>query len=481
MFLIGDKMKEKIRLNLEKFKNKLSFVFINNKEKLTFRVFCFYCLIVSFGSLFRIHHGVSSIGLSSILLVLIILLRLPEAISTVYKNRLLQLWFLLIVYISIIIYLRYGFKSVSDWYFSNSAPNLLYDPFDPSIWQYTKVGSLGIYLLFCGAIAGLNWNNEMILEIAKMVALGLFISGLLCSIDSLNLVDIPRINDYRLEEIRGYFPYGQFGHRSGMSLYLSIMLTFLLVMIESGMGTYRFRICCLLACCYFFWLLIISINRSGPATIVLSLCIYYIFNVKNEKRIISKRIPDFILPLCLAVMLVGIGKPNTFKLYLYRWVSSPIIANFIPVSKSLSTFAEPYGSEYFAGIDPSRSDLIYKSDMTRWELARETWWSLRKIPYGSGFVNDPHVFFVIDLIHAAGLFGIIWLIVFSSLFVSMIFKTIRTLESKSCLWAVITGIIAWFVVGIMYNSLYLGIGWGFLGMIISLSRDNMSNRLALER
>jgi len=475
-------MKGVPRLNLEKFRNKLSFAFINNREKLTFRVFCFYCLIVSFGSLFRLNYGASSIGLSSILLVLIILLRLPEAISTVYKNRLLQLWFLLIIYISIIIYLRYGFTSLSDWYFSNSDSNLLYAPFQFSIWQYTKVGSLGIYLLFCGAIAGLNWNNEMILEIAKMVALGLFISALLCSIDSLNLLDIPRINDdHRLEAIRDYVPYGQFGHRSAMSLYLTVMLTFLLVMTESGMGTNRFRICCLLACGYFFWLLIISINRSGPAAIVISLCIYFIFNVKNEKRIISKRIPDFILPLCLAVMLVGIGKPNTFKLYLYRWVSSAIIANFIPESKFLSTLAESDESGYFAGIDLSRADLIHKSDMTRWELVRETWRSLRKNPYGSGFVNDPHVFSAIDLIHAAGLFGIIWLIVFSSLFVSMIFKTIRTLESKACLWAVITGIIGWIVVGIMYNSLYLGIGWGFLGMTISLSRDNMSNRLALER
>jgi len=79
-------------------------------------------------------------------------------------------------------------------------------------------------------------------------------------------------------------------------------------------------------------------------------------------------------------------------------------------------------------------------------------------------------FFIVDVIFATGVLGLIWIVLVSILLLKMLKELLATNINKTIIWALTASLMAWVLVGIMYNGLNIGIAWGFFGVLISLHR-----------
>jgi hypothetical protein len=437
---------------------------VNNREKWALGFFNWYCFVLALGFLARFSpYGLSGFGLTTILMVLVIVVRLPELLRVMTEQRLLWLWLLLIGYIGTITFF--------------DLQTILFKQ-----WTYRELAVISGYVLFASAVATLNWTPAKIFSVAKYLMAGFFLCAMLIVVDEIGLVDVPRINDYPQGDfglLPGYYyHFGQYGHRTTLALYVATSLAFLLVMVESELADVWFRGGVLIVSAVYWYLLLLTQNRSGPAALFVALGLYFVFHVKVQRRMCAKRIPDFILPIALASVAFALVVPYAFHYYFYLWASSPLIASLFPNLSHLWTDETAgtignvvFGSKCFLPcVEEQYGAAVYRGDSIRLTLLRNALSAMQRNPFGSGFFYDIHISFLTDVIYAAGIVGILWLLVYGVLFIPMVRKAARVGQFEIYAWALLTGIFAWLLMGIMYNASNLGLGWGFLGMMISFSK-----------
>jgi hypothetical protein len=243
---------------------------------------------------------------------------------------------------------------------------------------------------------------------------------------------------------------------------MTVFLSFLFVFVDSKKVGAVFRYSTMVSGLYFLSLLIYSRNRSGPAAMVICFTFYYLLNLKNRRKFNLRLIPDFFIVTAIALFIVAICNPNIMKYYYYQWLSTPGISN---VANKMNKKVKDVDLKVFI---EDRGKVIRKSDMIRVNLAKKSISQIKSHPFGRSFKDDTHVFFVVDIIFAAGIIGIIWIFVFTFYLIHYLYVLFRRNDQWIEKRALVTSLFAWLLVGLMYNSSHMGIAWGFLGITICL-------------
>lgn len=433
--------------------------------------FCYaYAFSISLGSLARLSFGGASFGLSSPFLLAIVGVWTATGMQGLKNSRLLALWLALCAYIAGVM-IADGQTPVSgDWFaFDN--------------WQFTKLASLVCYTLFAAAAASLDWGRTEVLALARAVFGGLLIAAVFSTIDMVGWVDLPRINEIPLEVSTQVFPLAHFGHRSLMAIYLSVLLTFVFIAAENPAETLVFRVCGTLIAGFFFYFLVWSRNRSGPAAIVVALGAYYLFNRQRPGRWLGRRVPNFAVAITVSLSILFYSQPMFMDLYLYTWISSPIVQKAMPqwvwddIAKKPSgkrpiiiDGRRIYSLQEMIEESPEYMERIQTSDLQRWKLTKEVLANLNDHPWGKGFVKDAHVIFVFDIINAAGWIGVSFLAAIAWYFFRLLREIARRADDDNSGWALVATMVAWFLSGAMYNSLFMGIAWMMVGILVGMGR-----------
>ncbi len=423
-----------------------------SRSKIAFVFLYVYVFVITFGILQRSYGNPSGFGLSSALMAAIIILVFPETVKAILYHKLLQMWVILIVYLLAITMIANPSFPVTDD-------------------AYKKIGGLFMLCLFCGAVASMTWNALRIRRIGNVMVFGLMIMGVMALLDDFKVLDISFMNLCYMHDPPIKSPNAQFGHRSIMGLYLGIMLPFLFVLEDSKkQNWFRFTTIAVGIC--FLYFLIYSANRSGIAAATISLTLYYAFHLENKERLLNPYVPGFAISIILSFVLVFWTRTLQGLYFLISWLASPIIADIPVVGEVAARFAAFKLNQ----LQTIPANVIYASDRVRYEVIQNAVSGFKTNFFGAGFQSNTHVWFIIDIIFAAGVVGVIWISI-SSFYVTRVFSYgFRTFPDKNIIWALLIPLVSWVFVGIMYNSLHIGLAWLFLGIVLALcSGDRIDN------
>lgn len=414
-----------------------------SKHDIGFLLVNCYVFLITLGQYQRLGDGTASYGLSSVVLIVITALFFREVLQLFKRERLLQLWLFLVVYISVLTFIK--------------RPEL---PFlDP---EYNKILALVVFCCFSAAVASLPWSAVKFTGVALAMTLGLAITGVLALVDDAGIYDLALMNVSLINDPPLVSPVAQFGHRSVMSLYLALMLSFLFVyedQLPAQKFWLRFVLIAIGTC--FLYFLIYSGNRSGVAAIAIAMFFYYAFSFMHHGRWLKTRTPGFVLSAVLAILMVFWFRNDQAMIFLISWTESPLF----------STLYQAMGDAGVVRADlrfsEERRVALVASDMLRVEIAMSTFSNLSEYFFGRGFMTNTHVHFVIDIVHGAGVVGIFWLALYAYYAANMVKSVLHSGTSRSDFWLLTTPLVSWFFVGIMFNAIHLGLGWLFFGMLLA--------------
>lgn len=402
-----------------------------------------YVFLLTFGMLQRPFGNSFRFGLSSIVSLAVIALMFREAVNAIKAHKALQMWLILVVYVCLITPIANPERSLSD----------------P---QYLRIAAFLVCCLICAAAASLPWRETNLRSIGMAMAAGLTIAGVLSVLDDAGVISLPFINISLANDPPIREPVAQFGHRSVMSLYLGVMLPFLFVL-EDRYQSWRLRAAVLFVGACFLYFLIYSRNRSGFGAIAIALAVYYVFNLRYADRWLHPRLPGFVLAVALAFAAVFWFRPDQGATFVLLWLNSPFFADLNLFGISVKDLTE-------LKLNMTQVGNLYQSDMLRVNIVEETFSGLDEHFAGRGFMDNTHVHFVIDIVYAAGYVGIVWLSIFTCYLAKLIGDAWRGCPEKIRIWLLLTPLIAWFWVGVMYNAINLGLGWIFFGMLLAISK-----------
>jgi hypothetical protein len=118
-----------------------------------------------------------------------------------------------------------------------------------------------------------------------------------------------------------------------------------------------------------------------------------------------------------------------------------------------------------------RNNLI-NSDLLRLDLVKAIFNELKYNIFGKGPHPNTHIHFIFDVIYAAGWIGICWLLIFFCYLVKIIRDLLRNYDQIYSVFSILFfTLVVWFIVGIMYNSINMGISWIILGMLLALQQN----------
>jgi len=401
-----------------------------------------YVFLLTFGALQRPFGNPFGFGFSSIVVISIVVLLLPETLRTIRAHRILQLWLFLVVYI-------YGVT------IANGPDSSTLDIGN------TRLPSLLTYCLLCAAVASLPWDRSNLRNVGLTMVAGLAIAGTLALVDDFEIANLPLLNISLINEPPLREPVAQFGHRSIMSLYLGVMLPFLFVLEEQDQSRWLRAAIVAVGICFLYFL-ISSRNRSGFGAIVIALATYYAFHPRHRERWLHPRVPGFVLAIVLALVAVFWLRPWQGMTFVKLWFNSPLFTG-IHDAFGLTVADVPQLS-----LNEAHASNLYRSDMLRVELVEEAFSGLGQHFLGRGFMANTHVHFVVEIIYAAGVVGILWLAAFAYYTADLVRTVVRSGREWASLWLLLTPLIAWFSVGLMYNAIDLGLGWVLSGMLLAL-------------
>jgi hypothetical protein len=408
-----------------------------------------YVFLLTFGMLQRPFGNPFGLGISSIVSIAIVALLFREALQAIRIHRMLQMWIALIAYVFVITLATHPDLSLSD----------------P---EYMRIPGLLAACLLCAATTSLSWNAARLRGVGLSMLAGLAIAGMLAVVDDARIADLPLMNISLANDPPIREPVAQFGHRSVMSLYLGVMLPFLFVMEDRDPSRWLRAAVMVVGVCFLYFL-IYSRNRSGFGAIAIAMATYYAFNLRHGERWLHPRVPGFALTLVLAFVVVFAFRAPQGGTFFILWAKSPFFSDILSFLPNLPTSqGNTLADLADTKMNPVQARNLYESDMLRVEIVKETVAGLRENFFGRGFMANTHVHFVIDIIHAAGVVGILWLVAFAYYLADMIRSIVRSGMEWASLWLLLTPLIAWFWVGLMFNAINLGLGWVFFGMLLAL-------------
>jgi hypothetical protein len=412
------------------------------RESLTLILSYLYAFLSVLGNLTRFGADESSLGVTTLILVFIVILNLKTSFNLVFKNNIYVL-----------------FSSLCLWWLFTSI-------FSFNIMQsYIQLAQFIFYPLFSAAIYNLNWSKSRIKNVLLFFMIGAFVSSSLTIVDFFNVIDIPGVNDTLSGKITGdgvvLQANGPFFRRSAMAAFFSIVIPFcaFIVIRNGGSNTLvQFLAICTLI------LTVISLMITG-----------------NRAAILSSFLSIVIISLVMSNSKVKLFKQfvifTSFILLIFSFLSA-YLPDQVLVYKELFGFAYSYDGEN-----------ISKSDEIRTLLFLHVLKSLIQNPLGHGFSNiygfygnddaDPHNL-ITQILWASGVIGFFWIAVFIKVFYSklklvFIESDFSDTKLKDLLIILFAGILSWFFCGMTHMILATGAIWLFFGVFLRAIKNYQIN------
>jgi hypothetical protein len=395
-----------------------------------FPLLCIYVTVVQFGSLGRYSDVESSYGLSTVIVVILVLFGVRRLVWAAIGERIFWVMGLLLVYLVI--------------------PSMLYREAINSLLMLFQVTC---YIALTAVVSRTFLARSQIFTLWVFIAVGLFVSAALTIIDFAGIVDVPYNNNLwlttkvgvnRVEQASGFFM-----RRSGMAAIFSIGIAGSLVFALAHASPMA-RLFFLAAGSTGLLCVFLTHNRSGVLGPLAIVSVY---------ALLSPRFRGFRkIGMLMASIVIGM----CFLLF---------IARYYPEHAAI--YIAKLG---FLGL----SETTWESDHLRIDLFVAAMRSMGSNPLGNGFSlielpggiwMDPHNV-VTAIIWAAGVFSLIWLpifaaTVFSYFSGSLIRRGPVRIPTSVEHDAVVCGLFTWLANGMTHNTLQTGLAWLFFGVLIS--------------
>lgn len=327
------------------------------------------------GTIPRIGSSGGSVGISTLCLVGIVVMRFPAAMQMLLAHRLL-FWF-----------------AVFEAYLAFSSASRAFMPHPEELrLAYFNLANLVIYTMFAAGVASIGWNRETTSKLVRCLTLGVALSATMTAVDHLNLIDIPRVNErfaqstFAGESIEQ--AYGPFSERTAMTVYLSLAVPLMLVMCGDP-AEKRYRNLYLYSIIVASCSLLLSHNRAGPLAICLVCAWFFLRNRRQMQKLLLKAILAGTVILAIAVYVF----PGILHAYMHMLALSPL------------------GPLLELGIEETMETrrMFRESDGIRLLLFRAVLRTLADNPFGAGLANvytddfgwyDPHSIYTATLMSA---------------------------------------------------------------------------------
>lgn len=418
---------------------------VRGKDRVVITALALYFFVVIFGNLFRLGGGETGYGLSTLLLVLIVLFKVIRIPQALLGNAL---------FVSILVLFMWA--AFTTLFTSSSL-----------LGTYMRLAMLFGYLFVAVSVYETEISEQKIKILIYSMGLGILIASLATIIDFLNIYNIPYVNenqlstklgDERIEQAGGFFP-----RRSAMAAYYALIVPLLLYF---GIKSENMREKLLFIGTSGLGLVVLFLthNRSGILGIILALLLYVLMD-KSIKT--SRRMAVMIyLPLVIGALayVASIYFPQHMYVYIVK------LANYLPMVAADQAAA---GGEQYASSDYSR--IYFLVSVLQ---------SLQSNPIGNGFskiytelygYSSPHNI-ITYIIWAAGVVAFLW-------FPYFIYQVRNNLSLKPirnrypgddfmvvAITAFQVGLLSWVLNNMAHNSLATGLAWMFLGLVMNMRR-----------
>lgn len=393
-------------------------------------LFCAYGFIVPFGNLGRVGEEESSQGISTVIVLILLLFGVTRWSIALVTNLVLALLLGLVLYLMI-------------------PSALMPDP----IGALLKLIPFVLFILLAGTVSRSNLNSTQLQYVWIAIAAGVLMSSLLTVIDFAGVIDVPFNNETYVETNTGsevaVQASGFFARRSAMAAIFSLGIAGSLV--QAIVNPYVLRRLFFAASGIAGLLcLFLTHNRSGVFGPVVAIGLY----------------------LFVAPRFGGLQRLRVVAIGLAVAVLS-IVAVVIFYPDTASVYVAKLG---FLGL----GDRTWDSDTIRLDLAKVALETLQQRPQGSGLTlielangerYNAHNL-VTTIVWSAGVFAFFWLPVFGAALIFLIYRVwsnsprgLPVLASSGDAFA--CALVAWLINGMAHNSLFTGLAWITLGMLIA--------------
>lgn len=332
-------------------------------------------------------------------------------------------------------------------------------------------GAVGfaLYVLFACAAYRINWNSATLHRLLMSFVLGGFVCSLFTIVDFFGIVDIPRFNEgtglYTSTSLGSVLQAsGPFPRRSALATYFALLipLSAQLTRYIKPLRTSHRLICASTAVMASITLLLTH-NRAGLLGAWIAVALISLVTAQSPARFFR------LVAAGVAVAAIGV------------W----ILVTYFPAQLMVYEALLKIGDMKIEGY------YVEGSDEIRLALFLHAIGSLAANPVGNGYTlvsglpghpsADAHNI-ATQIIWAAGVVGIGWLVFFSAVIV----RRLRRLVSKESLRdptlrygiVIASGLFGWAITGMMHQILGTGVAWLLAGTLIKLSKGRLPARPA---
>jgi len=416
---------------------------LEKKDRILFTILTLYFFIMVYGNLFKFSKIEASTGLSTVLILLIILLKF----NVIFKEMLQKPVFKVIA-------LVFFWCMVTSLF---SAEGVLR--------AYTRLIMLSGYLFAAVAVYRMYLPEERVRFLIYTLGVSIFIASFLTIIDYLKIYNVPYVNEAgittkiggeRVEQAGGFFP-----RRSAMAAYYSIIIATLMYYALKTKNI-KVKMLLLVSSGISFIALFLTHNRSGILSVIMAMAIY-LFMDKTVKM--TKKIRIIILSVIVFSILIVI---------IYFYLPGHIDVYIMKLNRYLP------GGGFGAAV--AITDSVVQSDESRLYFFLSIMESLLTNPLGNGFslvytekygFKSPHNI-ISYLIWAMGIMAFI-LIPMLGYYIYRSLSLKKLLNKKNedseivvCIVALQVGMLSWLINNMAHNSLSTGLAWLYLGIALNL-------------
>lgn len=397
-----------------------------------------YAFCAPLGNLARFGSEEGGYGITTIILFAVILMNVGPVSYAMKRNRILFLLGLLTAWM--------GMASIFASNLAIAAGDLL---------------QFALYVLFAAAAYRVNWTAEKVQRILLCFILGALLSSLITMIDFFGIVDVPRVNEgagvYSDAGIGALLQAsGPFFRRSAMAAYFALVIPVgVQGFLRAKTMSFRTRVLFLSSAVAAGLALFLTHNRAGLLGAIIAIGVINVSMAKSALRLIR-----------LIVLTLLVSATIAFLLVTYFPKQVAVYEALLHLSDKVAD-----GSVNYA-----------ESDAIRYVFFKYVMSSLKENPVGHGFTHitgipghpdsDPHNM-ITQIIWAAGVFGIGWIIYFAASVINRIkrrFSTEALADPFSRLSLIIgSGLLGWLFCGMMHQILGNGMAWLFLGVLMKMS------------
>lgn len=384
-----------------------------------------------------------SLGITTIILLLIIILSFKIGVKSLFKSKLL---FSLIPLVAWLIF----------------ASLFSYDVY------LSLINGLTLILYLGSAIVSFEILNieTKISKVFLFFCIGGFISSLATLIDFFGIIHIPGVNEIKSgtnTEIGSILQAsGPFARRSSMAIYFTMIIT---------IG-------------FLYSILMKNINKIIRLIFFLSsvVCLITLLLTHNRSGILSSF-------LIVSVLLFIISGSFLKKVKFISYVILGLSTLFLFIVNFLPDIWIAYQALLRIGDVSSTDTSLEDSDALRFELFKHSLSSLLNNPFGNGYglisdlkdfdngLIDPHNI-ITQIIWGAGIVGIIWIIYYAIEFISfsipLFSKRILQNNPSKIVYVIFGALASFFIIGMMHTVISTGIAWIFFGSYLHIAKNNKS-------